>query len=169
LKNVHSSLNKLDAIFFDFDGVLTNNLVLVSEDGKESVFCNRSDGLGFDALRKVGIKYFIISSEKNSIVEARAKKIRAEVFYGVKDKKTKILDLVKERNFNLENCVYVGNDVNDLNSLKLFGHSFCPNDSHELVKKNVDIILKTNGGNGVVRELLEEHLIINCYEVLYGE
>ena len=41
-------INSLDAIIFDFDGVLTDNKVYVFQDGKEAVKCNRADGLGFD-------------------------------------------------------------------------------------------------------------------------
>ena len=167
MKAYHDSAIKIDAIFFDFDGVLTNNKVFVSEEGIESVLCSRADGLGFDVLRKLSIKYFIISTEKNKIVKARAKKIQAEVFYGISDKKTKLENIAKEYNLNLQRCIFLGNDINDLDSLKLCGISACPIDSHELVKNNVDIILDSKGGDGVLRELLESHLNIDCYKVLY--
>ena len=58
-------LEKIEMIVFDFDGVLTNNLVFVDQDGKESVSCNRSDGLAFDVLRKLKKPSYILSTEKN--------------------------------------------------------------------------------------------------------
>lgn len=43
-------INQLEAIVFDFDGVLTDNRVYVNENGQEMVCCSRSDGLAFDVL-----------------------------------------------------------------------------------------------------------------------
>ena len=62
-------IDDLDAIVFDFDGVLTDNFVYCNSDGKEYVRCSRSDGLGFDALRKLGVKCLILSTESNSVVK----------------------------------------------------------------------------------------------------
>ena len=69
------NLKKIKAIVFDFDGVFTNNRVIVSEDGKESVICNRSDGIGLEMLRSLGIPMTIISTEKNPVVAQRATKL----------------------------------------------------------------------------------------------
>ena len=59
-------LDKLDLIIFDFDGVLTNNLVFLDQNGNESVSCSRADGLAFDVLRKLGKPTYILSTEKNT-------------------------------------------------------------------------------------------------------
>ena len=53
MKNNRVSICDIDAFLFDFDGVLSDNMVYVSEDGKEWVTCSRSDGLAFDALKKL--------------------------------------------------------------------------------------------------------------------
>ena len=76
----------LECIFYDFDGVMTDNRVLVSEDGKESVFANRGDGLGVSYIKKLGIPQVIVSTEQNKVVEQRAKKLKIEVIHGVDDK-----------------------------------------------------------------------------------
>ena len=55
------NFKKIKLLVLDFDGVLTDNKVLVNEKGEESVFCNRSDGLGIELLKKSGIK--VISEE----------------------------------------------------------------------------------------------------------
>ena len=47
------TLDNIDVFVFDFDGVLTNNLVNINQSGEESVVCSRSDGLAFDVLRKI--------------------------------------------------------------------------------------------------------------------
>ena len=51
------SLDDIDALVFDFDGVLTDNTVFLNEDGKEWVRCNRGDGLAFSELEKLGVKF----------------------------------------------------------------------------------------------------------------
>ena len=63
-------INEIDALIFDFDGVLTDNKVYVNQDGMESVCCSRADGLAFDALRKLKIPVFILSTESNPVVSA---------------------------------------------------------------------------------------------------
>ena len=66
------ALARITAIAFDFDGVFTDDRVLVSQNGEESVFCSRSDGMGIGLLRDAGINMIIISKEKNPVAAARA-------------------------------------------------------------------------------------------------
>ena len=76
------NINEIDALVFDFDGVLTDNKVLVHQDGSESVLCNRADGLAFDVLRKLKIPTYILSTETNTVVTQRAKKLKIHVIQG---------------------------------------------------------------------------------------
>ena len=80
------NFKNIKAIVFDFDGVFTDNRVIVSENGKESVICNRADGLGLEMLRILDIPMTIISTEKNLVVSSRAKKLKIPVVHGVKNK-----------------------------------------------------------------------------------
>ena len=80
------AIDDVDLFLFDFDGVLTNNLVYLNEEGIESVTCNRSDGIGFEILKKLKKSVYIISTEKNPVVSARAKKITEKVFQAVENK-----------------------------------------------------------------------------------
>jgi len=86
-------LSKVRLIFFDFDGVFTDNTVYVSQDGVETVRCWRSDGLGLTRLRKVGVQAFIISTETNPVVSARAHKLKLPCKQGVEDKAAGILHM----------------------------------------------------------------------------
>ena len=67
------SIDNIDAFIFDFDGVLTNNLVHLDQHGTESVSCSRSDGLAFEVLHKLKMPTYILSTEVNPVVTARAK------------------------------------------------------------------------------------------------
>ena len=103
------TLNDIDLFVFDFDGVLTNNLVYTTQAGEELVACNRSDGLAFDVLRKLEKPAFILSTEKNSVVAMRAKKLKIPVILGVSDKVSAINSLVKDGRYSTNNILYIGN------------------------------------------------------------
>ena len=161
-------LDDLDALVFDFDGVLTDNGVLLDQDGKEWVRCHRGDGLAFDALRKLGTKVFILSTEKNPVVSARAKKLKVPVVQGISNKVDALKELATREGIELAKTLYTGNDLNDLWAMKLCGFSACPADSHPQIKEVATIQLVTNGGAGVVRELLEVSLNVDIVKILFN-
>ena len=167
MKNSKISLSSIEAFVFDFDGVLTNNLVHISQDGQEWVSCSRADGLAFDVLRKLKIPAYILSTEKNLVVTERAKKLKIQALQGVSDKVKALKLFSTENRYKLNRVLYVGNDLNDYEAMKLCGYSVCPSDSHNKIKQIADIVLKTQGGKGVVRELLEDVLEIDFIKILY--
>ena len=167
--NKSININEIEAFIFDFDGVLTNNLVYIDENAKELVSCNRSDGLAFDVLRKLKKPAFIVSSEKNKVVSSRAKKLKIQAIQGITDKVKAVKKIAKEKKINLEKILYVGNDVNDYYAMKLCGYSACPIDSHPRIKDLSKIVIPLKGGGGLVRFLLEEILNLDVLEILYKD
>lgn len=163
------SLDKIDALVFDFDGVLTNNMVHLDQDGREWVSCSRADGLAFDVLRKLHIPAYIISTEKNPVVTARANKLQIEALQGVESKTGALVELAENRGFQQDRILYVGNDLNDYHVMQICGYSACPSDSHARIKKIASFTLKARGGEGVVRELLEDILDLDFIKILYSE
>jgi 3-deoxy-D-manno-octulosonate 8-phosphate phosphatase (KDO 8-P phosphatase) len=163
------SFNDIEAIVFDFDGVLTNNLVHIDQDGNEWVSCSRADGLAFDVLRKLKKPAFILSTEKNPVVSARAKKLKVQALQGVANKVDALVTLAEAHNFNIKKILYVGNDLNDYRVMQLCGYTICPADSHDKIKHLSTVTLKSNGGDGIVREILEDVLGLNFIEILYTE
>jgi len=157
----------IDAFVFDFDGVLTNNLVHLDSNGVESVTCSRADGLAFDVLRKLEKPTYILSTEKNQVVTARAKKLKIPVLQGVNNKVDSLKKMADKEGFNLHNILYVGNDLNDYQVMQLCGYTACPSDSHIRIKEISDVVLKTCGGEGVIRELLENVLGLDLIKILY--
>ena len=105
---------KIDLIVFDFDGVMTDNRVIVMADGSEGVHCNRGDGLGIDSIRKKGIPMMILSTGISPVVAVRAKKLGLQVKYGVEDKASYLGEYLKEQNMIPNYVAYIGNDTNDL-------------------------------------------------------
>ena len=143
------------AIIFDFDGVFTDNRVIVNEDGQESVICNRSDGLGISAIKKYGISLLVLSKEKNPVVQKRCEKLGIPSVQGIDDKKIFLAAWLKENAINLNHVIYLGNDVNDIECLKYVGCGVVVADAHDDAKMAAKIVLKNNGGQGAVRELCD--------------
>jgi YrbI family 3-deoxy-D-manno-octulosonate 8-phosphate phosphatase len=161
------NIDNIAVFVFDFDGVLTNNMVHLDQNGKESVSCSRGDGLAFDALRRLKKPAYILSTEKNTVVSARAEKLQISVLQGTENKVSGIQEIIKKENCKLENILYVGNDLNDYRVMSICGFTACPADSHKKIKQISGIVLKTNGGCGIVRELLEDVLGLDFIEILY--
>ncbi|MEJ6981614.1 HAD hydrolase family protein [Pedobacter sp. P351] len=154
----------IQSIVFDFDGVFTDNTVVVDQNGIESVRCWRSDGLGLDRLRALGLKLLIISTEVNPVVSVRAKKLKVECFQGICDKAEAILKWTKDNNVDLSKTAFVGNDINDIAAFKEVGFAIAVADCYDEVKPYVKFQLSKPGGYGAVREICD--LIYNDYQTL---
>jgi N-acylneuraminate cytidylyltransferase len=147
---------RVRALVMDFDGVFTDNHVLVFDDGGEAVLCNRADGLAFDLFRREGIPTLILSTEKHPVVAARAKKLKVPCLQGIGDKKTALQKYCRKEGIRLEDVLYVGNDLNDLRAMRIVGHRVCPADAHPEVRAICQTVLQSRGGEGVAREVAEK-------------
>jgi len=146
---------EIDLIVYDFDGVMTNNKVLVSEDGKEAVYCHRGDGWAISKIKDLGVPQVIISTEKNAVVHVRAQKLGIKVIHGVEDKKFCLIEYCKKNGYSLQKVVYIGNDDNDFDAMASVGYPLAPQDASCKVKDISKIIIEKNGGEGVIREFFE--------------
>ena len=164
-KKLKIEIDQVKVIIFDFDGVFTDNKVYFSQDGNESVCCSRSDGLAIKLLRNyirqhnLPIDLFILYTEKNPVVQARAQKLSLDYFFGVNDK----LKLVKDKyhlSSDSEACgfIFLGNDINDLALLRFVEVGICPSDAHPLVKSYAKVIYPNKGGEDFVRNFVEDLL-----------
>jgi N-acylneuraminate cytidylyltransferase len=143
-------------IITDFDGCLTDDRVWLNQEGEEFVAANRKDGLAIKRLRNLGIQVVIASTETNKVVLARGNKMGVEVLQGLADKAEAIGKYLKQKNLSWNDVWYIGNDVNDLGAIERANLSLCPADAVKKVRKTVDIVLKTNGGRGILSEIATE-------------
>jgi YrbI family 3-deoxy-D-manno-octulosonate 8-phosphate phosphatase len=145
----------LEALVMDFDGVHTDNLVQVDQDGRESVSCSREDGLGLEQLRKTGLPMLVLSKEQNPVVLARCKKLQLPCWSGIDAKLLALKRWCSEQHVSLAGTVYVGNDVNDNECLAAVGCGVAVADAHPDAKRHARIVLERSGGQGALRELCE--------------
>jgi YrbI family 3-deoxy-D-manno-octulosonate 8-phosphate phosphatase len=143
------------AVVFDFDGVFTDDRVLVDERGREAVTCSRSDGHGLGALAKMGVPMLVISKEANPVVGTRCAKLAIECVQACSDKLPVMNQWLKQRGIKAANTVYVGNDVNDLECLAAVGCGVVVADAHAEARAAARMVLSRPGGGGAVRELCD--------------
>ncbi len=142
-------------LIMDFDGVLTDNRVWTDQDGRETVAANRSDSLGLSYLRRAGVEAMVLSMETNPVVAARCRKMNIPWIQGENDKATALKRFLAERQAKPEQCVFLGNDTNDLPCFPLVGWAVAVADAMPEVIQQADFILRRAGGHAAVRELCD--------------
>ncbi len=153
--NIDDIIGRIRLVAFDFDGVFTDNMVYVLEDGSEAVRCCRSDGIGLHKLKKLGIDTVIISTEANPVVSARARKLKIPCIQDCQDKRAVLEDIAREKNITLQEVAFVGNDINDLPCLECVGLPIVVQDAYQEVVQTALYQTKRPGGHGAVREVCD--------------
>ncbi|MBI3088227.1 MAG: acylneuraminate cytidylyltransferase [Candidatus Omnitrophica bacterium] len=145
----------VEAVIFDFDGVFTDNRVLVQQDGTESVLCDRGDGLGLSRLKATGLTVAVLSTERNPVVGVRCAKLGVPCYQGVEDKARTLQAMLQEHGLRRERVVFVGNDVNDAACMRQAGCAIAVADAHPEVRAAAHLVLQRPGGRGAVREVCD--------------
>ena len=158
-KNYKELLKKIGTFILDVDGVLTNGNILVTSKGKMLREMNTKDGFIIKYALDEGFKIFIISGGTNKGVRERLKDLGIEEIFLGKDSKNSTYEmLIKKYNLNENEILYMGDDVPDIPVMKKVGVPCCPNDAVPDVKQISIYISKKNGGQGCVRDIIEQTL-----------
>lgn len=171
MSKLFPTIDSVHTVVLDFDGVFTDNKVWVDRDGRESVRCDRADGLAFDMVRafqkqgKLNVEFLVLSKEPNSVVQTRAQKLKLDCRHGIGNKLAFIRENLAGR-FPTETDMFsglicLGNDLNDIPLMRCAGYSVAPADAHPKVKEIAHLILDQKGGEGFVRAFIERLLGIN--------
>lgn len=163
-------------VLFDVDGVLTDGALYIGGTGESVKAFNVKDGLAVTLLRCHRIASGVLSGKSSASLDYRVKQLNFDVsITGCLEKKRTYLALIKELGLRNEEVAFVGDDVVDLPLAGLVGIFFAPVDAHELVQKRADHVLKSPGGKGVAREVVEHILqsdgmtLEQAYEPLIGQ
>ncbi len=142
-------------LILDFDGVMTDNRVLVDENGKESAWCHRGDGYGIGLLKKAGGEVMVVSTEPNPIVLHRCKKLKIPCVHNCSDKLAAVRKIAEERGLKPEEIGFVGNDLNDLEVMQWVGWPIAVADAMPEILAVARRVTEKPGGYGAVREVCE--------------
>jgi len=140
---------------FDFDGVFTDNMVHVFQDGSEAVRCFRGDGIGLRKLERADVATVVISTETNPVVSARSRKLGIRCVQGCEDKRRALETIMQDMGLSLRQVAFVGNDINDLPCLACVGLSIVVQDAHSDVIPHAHYRTQARGGHGAVREVCD--------------
>ena len=158
-KNYKELLKEITTFILDVDGVLTNGKILVTSKGKMLREMNTKDGFVIKYALDKGFKIFIISGGTNKGVKERLKDLGIEeIFLGEHTKKDTYDKLIKKYDLKKNEIVYMGDDIPDIPVMKKIGVPCCPNDAVPDVKQISIYISKKNGGQGCVRDIIEQTL-----------
>ncbi len=152
----------IDLIILDVDGCLTDGKIIYSNSGDETKAFNVKDGLAISCWVKLGHQAAIITGRHSKLLERRANELGiTHLHQGVKDKAAQLNYLSEKLNIPLRNIAAIGDDLNDYKMLSMVGLSFTPQDGSKHVKSMVKRVCEADGGEGAVREMIEELFEIN--------
>lgn len=154
-----SGVNRIRAVAIDVDGVLTDGTFWWGPDGQEWKRFSFRDVMGVSRALRSGLIIAMISGEESPLVDRFAMKMGIEdVFKGCKDKARALREFARRRGLDLSEIAFMGDDVNDLEAMRLAGLAAAPANGETSVRAQATFVSQRNGGHGAVRELLE-HLI----------
>ena len=159
IQNYKAQLGKTETFIFDVDGVFTDNIVYLTADGQQMRTANVRDGYAVQLAIKKGIQIFILSGGNNEAVRKRFEMLGVkEIHLGVPTKKEVLQKWIDEGKINPKTSTYMGDDIPDYWVMQMVAMSCCPQDAAFEIRKISDYISPFKGGQGCVRDVLEQSL-----------
>lgn len=153
---IESRCRNIRLLITDVDGVMTDGGMYYSEFGDELKKFNVRDGAGVALLHAAGIQVAAMTGEMNSLNETRMKKLKMDFFWqDVKNKKAVLDAFLTEREWSADSIAYIGDEINDICLLGQVGLFFAVADACDVLRERADVVLKTPGGRGALREAAE--------------
>lgn len=157
--NYKQALTKITTLIFDIDGVFTDGKVMVMENGEVVRNMYGKDGYAIHLALAKGYRLAIISGGNN--IAMRAALMRngiKDVFINQHDKMACFKTYVEAKNLNNEEILYMGDDLPDHAVMSVVGLAVCPADSAPEIKSICKYVSGKNGGEGCVRDVIEQVL-----------
>lgn len=145
------------AVALDVDGVLTDGSFTWDLEGNEAKTFHFRDIMGISRATRRGIRFALVTGERNTIVDRLAAKLGiADCHQGCTDKASALIAFGSKHGIALTDIAFMGDDINDLEALRLVGLPAAPADAHERVREVARYVSSQCGGNGAVRDLLDQ-------------
>jgi 3-deoxy-D-manno-octulosonate 8-phosphate phosphatase (KDO 8-P phosphatase) len=158
-KNYKADLHNINTFVLDYDGVLTDGMVILTADGEALRTANVKDGYAMQLASKKGYRLIIISGGYSKSTLYRLQNLGIEeIHLGVEHKLETYHEMIKKYSLKPENVIYVGDDIPDMKPMSEAGLACCPADAAEEIKAMCDYISPVKGGHGCVRDIIEQVL-----------
>ncbi|TLD93196.1 HAD family hydrolase [Helicobacter magdeburgensis] len=150
-------------LVFDVDGTLSDGKVYYSQSGEEIKSFDIRDGLAINVWnRRLNYQSAIITGRESQMVRKRTEELGIEhIFMGIENKGEVLTDLITKLNLKASEVACIGDDLNDLSMFRICQKAYMPKNGAKALKKYAYKVLKSNGGNGAVREMIEDVLKLN--------
>ncbi|KAB2968889.1 MAG: HAD family hydrolase [Thermoanaerobaculia bacterium] len=146
-------------LLLDVDGVLTDGRLWFGAEGESLKAFHVRDGMAIRLAQRAGLAVGLLSGRSSAVVERRALDLGLDaVILGHEDKRESFAAFLAERGLEPEQVAYVGDDLPDLPVIAACGVSFAPADAAAEVRERAEFILSARGGEGAVREAVENLL-----------
>lgn len=158
-KSYKEYLNHITTFIFDVDGVLTDGTITVTTKGEMLRRMSIKDGYALKTAVNKGYNVCIISGGTNEGVRKRLEGLGIkDIYLGAHQKVIQLDEYLAKKNINIENVLYMGDDIPDVPVLKRVGLSCCPQDAAYEVLEICKYISHIDGGKGAARDVIEQVL-----------
>ena len=153
-----SLFNGIKAVISDFDGIFTDGSVYIDKNLNETKRINYLDVMAVAMLIKNGIRPFLVSGENSGAMEYLNKKFEnLEVYGGIRQKINIVKEITEKNGFSKDEVLYIGDDINDLESMLYFTNRATVKNAHPKIKSVPDIYVSDKcGGSGAFREIIDK-------------
>ena len=155
--NFKEDIARVEAMIFDVDGVMTDGGIIPTPDGDFIRRYNAKDGYAMASALREGMKICIISGGRGEMLRRRLEMLGVTRMYlNCMDKTAALNEFLTGDNINAENVIYMGDDIPDLECMRMVGIPVCPADAAMEVVEASRYISEFNGGHGAVRDIIEQ-------------
>lgn len=159
MNDYRSKLKNISTLIFDYDGVLSDSMILFTDDGQQMRNGNVKDGYTIQLAQKMGIRIAIISGALTPGIEKRCELLKIQDKYlGITDKTEALALLMEKHQLSYNEILYMGDDLPDYNVMKMVAIACCPADASSEIQKISHYISPFSGGKGCVRDIIEQVL-----------
>ncbi len=146
----------IELLVADVDGVLTDGVIALADDGLETKHFYVRDGMAYAIWHRAGKQAAILSGRRTQAVNRRATELKiAHVLQGHEQKAAPLRTLIEQLGLTSNQVCFVGDDLADLPVLHAVGLAACPADAAAEVKEIAHLITQAPGGRGAIREVVE--------------
>lgn len=155
--NFKQKLTKVNTLMFDIDGVITDGKVFVMESGEVVRNMNSKDGYAIHLAVQKKYNIVVISGGNNKAIKSMLERAGVQhIFINQHDKLQCYKDFIYTNNISDEQVMYMGDDLPDYEVMKRVGVACCPNNSAPEIKEICSYVSLKDGGEGCVRDIIEQ-------------
>ena len=156
---INYDLTKIKALVFDVDGVLSRETIPVALTGEPMRTVNIKDGYALQLAVKSGFHVAIITGARNESLKVRYNGLGInDIYIGASVKKERLEELMFMYELQPEDILYMGDDIPDYEVMQICGLPVCPCDAAVEIKQLSRYISPIRGGEGCVRDVVEQVL-----------